>query len=458
MPLYGGRNMRAIPFIFMIFALTAALVSAETELKHRGFNGFGFRSLTRDDRDSLNLSDTRGILVTTVLEDSPAERAGLQTGDIILKYADSLVLDNRQFQNIFPLFYAGDTIPIVLLRAGEEMTTNIILQAPPLEQSEEIEVEYTSFASNGIRLRCVVTSPLNTRGKKLPALFLVSALSSPRFIDVPFYGMIKELAYWVTKQGFRVMRFELRGYGDSEGEDYRLTDFDTEVRDNLAALDFLMNRTDVDRKDVYVYGHSTAGIIAPVLATTRDIAGLIVSCTIGRTYYERMLSTLRLQSRFQNESPVETDRTLKAYLQLTTLVAGGSSLTEILKAHPDLKELVNANNRIMDDRTAAYWKQQLNINIPDVYAQITAPVLIVYAASDYLTEPACHEHIRDVLLAAGNVDVVLTVIPEADHAYAYAADRKESFDNYQTRNFKENPEVKKAIAAWLVSTYGAKDQ
>ncbi|UCC11550.1 MAG: hypothetical protein JSW02_09380, partial [candidate division WOR-3 bacterium] len=71
---------------------------------------------------------------------------------------------------------------------------------------------------------------------------------------------------------------------------------------------------------------------------------------------------------------------------------------------------------------------------------------------------ACHEHIRDVLLAAGNEDVVLTVIPGTDHAYAYAQDKRESFGNYQTRNFRENPAAKKAIAAWLVSTYAGKDQ
>ena len=57
--------------------------------------------------------------------------------------------------------------------------------------------------------------------------------------------------------------------------------------------------------------------------------------------------------------------------------------------------------------------------------------------------------IRDVLVVSGNPDVTLEVIPGADHAYAFAKDKRESYDNYKTRNFRGNPESIRRVTEWL---------
>ncbi|HVP57129.1 MAG TPA: alpha/beta fold hydrolase, partial [bacterium] len=259
----------------------------------------------------------------------------------------------------------------------------------------------------------------------------------------------REIAYAATKAGFRVLRFELRGSGDSEGEDYRETDFTAEVNDNLAAFDYLVSRPDVDPAQVFVMGHSTGGMVAAIIASRRETAGLIVSCTIGRTFYERSLETLRLQSEFAGDPPSVTDTKLKEYLDLMTAAARGDSLSEITARNPALAKYVNTSGRIMDDRNLAYWREQLNLNLPDIYAHVTEPVLIIYAASDFLTELACHEAIRDVLKAAGNRDVTLAVVPETDHAYAYARDKREAYDSYAKSDRKPNPEPFRRVAEWL---------
>jgi alpha-beta hydrolase superfamily lysophospholipase len=266
--------------------------------------------------------------------------------------------------------------------------------------------------------------------------------------------MGRELAHTFSRNGFRVLRFELRGAGDSEGEDYRTTDFLSEVDDNLAALDYLMGRSDVDRNRVFVMGHSTGGMVAAVTASRRDLAGLVVSCTVGRTFYERMLETLRFQGEMGGDNPEDLDRTLKDYLDLTVGVARGDSLASIVASNPNVAAFVNAAGRIMDDRNTAYWEQQLNLNLSETYSRIEEPVLIVYAASDFLTQLACHEHIRDVLIASGNEKVTLKVVEGVDHAYSHAEDRGESFIHYQTRDFRGNPEPIERIATWLSTVSG----
>jgi alpha-beta hydrolase superfamily lysophospholipase len=449
----GGYSMKKLilPISIFLLIIFVQISLAKKELKRRGFVGLGYRAITQADIDSLKLPDGKGLMVNRVLSNTPADRAGIKVGDILKKYDENIILDQSQFLTILRKYFAGDTIKISLLRNGKLKTVNLIMEALPEEKSDEIDIQYTSFPTGGIYLRAVVTSPLKSQNKKLPALLIVSALHSPQLIGASFYSLHRELAYAVTKAGFRVMRFELRGYGDSEGEDYRTTDFNTEVEDNLAGLDYLMNRDDVDKDNVFVFGISTGGQVAAILASKREIRGLITSNTIGRTFYERMVETLRLQGKFSGDSYSEIDQTIKNYLNLTVSVAHGDSLNSILQRSPELSSLVNQNSRIMDDRTVAYWRQQLNLNLSDIYNKITEPVLVLYAESDFITQIACHEHIRDVLTTAGNKDVTLTVIPICDHAFSYVRDKKESFENYKTRNFKFNAEPARQITEWLIA-------
>ena len=419
------------------------------ELRSRGFAGFAYRGVTSDDVAEMGLQDTTGVLVTLVLPDSPAGLAGLQEGDVVLAFDDHNLSNALLLTKVIRCYYDSDEVVLTLVRDGERLSLPMTF-ASSREHSDEVDVEYASFTNQeGSRLRAVITSPLGSGTDRLPALLLVSALSSPRLIDAPGYGMLREIAEEISKTGLRVMRFEQRGYGDSEGEDFRTADLNTEVSDNLDGLDYLRRRRDVDPERVFVMGHSTGGFVAAQLASRRDLAGLIVSCTIGRTFYERMLETLRMQSELAGDPPAETDRTLADYLMLTAEVASGRSLSEITARNPRLTRFVNADGRIMDDRTAAYWRQQLTLNLPEVYRAVEEPVLIVYAASDFLTQLACHERIRKLLEDAGNDDVTLAVIENLDHAYASAVDRAESYENYKTRAFEGNPAAIERIREWL---------
>jgi alpha-beta hydrolase superfamily lysophospholipase len=435
----------------LIFALIG-LARGDCDLRSRGLVGFRYRDLSDTDRDSLGLPEVSGVVVIQIVPDSPAEQAGMKVSDIITHFDDRSIRDGSDLIGALRSYYAGDSVVISGLRGDESIAIPLTFQALPREENERIDIEYTCFETGGARLRAVMTSPLNSSDSKLPAMLIVSALGSPRLTGMRYYSLGRELAHTLAEKGFRVLRFELRGAGDSEGEDFRTTDFFAEVDDNLAALDYLIQRPDVDGNQVFVMGHSTGGMVAAVIAGQRDLAGLIVSCTIGRTFYERMFETLRFQAQRGGDSPEAIDEMLKDYLELTVSIASGDSLAQVTRRNPDLTQYVNTSGRIMDDRNADYWRQQLNLNLSETYSQVTEPVLIIYAASDFLTQLACHEHIRDVLVISGNEQVRLKVIPDLDHAYAHAEDKQVSYANYQTRDFKGNPEPIDKMVSWLNET------
>lgn len=430
-----------------LLALGPRSVLAGDALRRRAFIGIGYRAATSTESDSLRLR-ARRLIVNRVLPASPAERAGLRVGDVIESVDGREVLDESGLRSILRERYAGQTIVLSVQRSSVRHALRLVAEALPPEHADGVEIEYGSFFARGARLRAVIASPLGSGRKRLPAVLIVSALGSPQLIGGQFPSMSRDLAYRLVRSGFRVLRFELRGSGDSEGEDYRTTDLESEVADNLAALEYLAARSDVDPRRIFVFGHSTGGMEAAMVATRRPLAGLIVSGTIGRTYFERMAETLRLQGRLAGDPEPVIDRTVSGYIQFASAILRGEAVPE-LQRDTTFVRFFNSAGRVMDDRTVEFWRQQLSVRPAEIYARVDCPVLIVYPASDYLTQLACHERIRDVLLASGNRDVTLRVIGEADHAYSRAKDVRAAFENRRTRKFDENPAPGDTIASWL---------
>lgn len=431
------------------FSVASQPVETAEPLKSRGMAGFAFRPLTKDDAANVASAPFDGVMIKSVFPDTPAKKAGLEAGDLLVEYDGALISDESQFQDIVHTKYAGEKVAVAVWRHGKPIHATLTLVEPPREQASDLDIEYTSFKSANNRLRAVMVAPKAVAGKSLPGLLMVSALGSPRLRQFPGLDMNRELAFAVARQGYRVMRFELRGSGDSEGRDYRETDFRTEIDDNLAALNFLLSRSDVDPKKTYVFGHSTGGTIAAVLAGQRPVAGLIISGTIGRSYLERVFETVRLQGGLGGKSEIEIDANIKDYLALFASLLASDSLTVVMKERPALSRFVNQNQRIMDDRTSAYWNQQLNLNLAQIYLAVKVPTLILYNACDFISTRACHEWIRDVLMNAGNSQILLRIIEGADHHYAQVKSFSDSFRDYQMGTAPLNPEPIRVILEWL---------
>ena len=88
---------------------------AERPVKGSGF--FGFASSDTDD----------GLLVGDVLDDSPADKAGVKAGDIILKIDGEQIPDKDSFKVILKEKAAGERVTLSLLREGEEKSIEVKL-------------------------------------------------------------------------------------------------------------------------------------------------------------------------------------------------------------------------------------------------------------------------------------------------------------------------------------------
>ncbi|WP_342147269.1 Do family serine endopeptidase [Rickettsiella endosymbiont of Aleochara curtula] len=97
----------------------------------RGLMGVLVQDLTPALATALHIApDTNGALVSQVPNYSPAETAGIQTGDIIQSINGTSIHNGGQVKNIVGMLRVGDKITIKLLRKGKTINTVINLTDP----------------------------------------------------------------------------------------------------------------------------------------------------------------------------------------------------------------------------------------------------------------------------------------------------------------------------------------
>jgi serine protease Do len=97
-----------------------------------GFIGITYGPVTREVADALSLPNTRGAFISYVIPGGAAHRAGLQSGDIILKFNGQNI---EEFSDLKPLVSSlkpGTKITVTVLRKGKELTLplTIIVKEP----------------------------------------------------------------------------------------------------------------------------------------------------------------------------------------------------------------------------------------------------------------------------------------------------------------------------------------
>ncbi|RMH18595.1 MAG: DegQ family serine endoprotease [Gammaproteobacteria bacterium] len=111
------------------FAIPSNMVRASMEQiieygeVKRGQIGVTIQDITPDLREAFDLENgQKGVLITKVLEDSPAENAGLKEGDIIVAVNEKPTRSAGQLRSQIGIKKVGDKVRIKILRNGESKT------------------------------------------------------------------------------------------------------------------------------------------------------------------------------------------------------------------------------------------------------------------------------------------------------------------------------------------------
>jgi len=117
--------------IGLSFAIPASVVSnvvaqiQENGVVERGWLGVSIQDVDRNLADSFGLDRPRGALIAQVGGDSPAERGGLLSGDIIIQFDGKDIETSAELPHVVGLITPGTRCQVVIVREGAKTTLEV---------------------------------------------------------------------------------------------------------------------------------------------------------------------------------------------------------------------------------------------------------------------------------------------------------------------------------------------
>lgn len=115
----------------------------------RGLLGVSMYTVTPDIAQSLGLPSAQGALVSQVVDGSPAEKAGIHTGDVITSVNGQPVKSNGELRNAIGLMRVGDKVEIGLLREGKPIHLTAVISDTTTPQASTTAPEGINKAFEG---------------------------------------------------------------------------------------------------------------------------------------------------------------------------------------------------------------------------------------------------------------------------------------------------------------------
>jgi len=268
-----------------------------------------------------------------------------------------------------------------------------------------------------------------------PAVLYVSGSGSQ---DRHGFQGVLDLGTWqildaIASAGFVVLRTDDRGIGKTpigpKGINPTEIGYDDLVSDARHGLKLLQSRAEVNKKKIFVVGHSEGGLTAPILAgEDTSIAGVVCLAGMGRNLYDVTLE--QVQNSISGQPNAAQEQTLKVQREFQDAVkAGREPDFNILGANASLRLKVIWKNDILPIKT--WWHQHFVKDIPAIHAALKCPVLVMQGQADFQVNP--DRDARQILknvMAGPCTEATLKIYADLDHLFKPCGGRKSELKLY----------------------------
>ncbi len=125
----------------------------------RGWLGVYIQEVTGELAESFGLDRPHGALVAQVIADSPAEKGGIQVGDVILSFDGHPISHSSDLPPMVGRFHVGAEAEVVILRGGKEMRRKITIE--PLPGDDQIAARRQGVDKNRVARLGIAVVPLS---------------------------------------------------------------------------------------------------------------------------------------------------------------------------------------------------------------------------------------------------------------------------------------------------------
>jgi uncharacterized protein len=272
-----------------------------------------------------------------------------------------------------------------------------------------------------------------SRGAQVPAIILVhgsGSSSGDRDETIGPNKPFRDLAGGLASRGIAVLRYDKRTFAHGAQMDVRRITVEDEIlADVTAAIELLKTRKEIDRKRIFVLGHSLGGTVAPIVGERHpDLAGLILLAAGSRPLLPVMAEQIEYIRSLSPGAPAGAADSILAQIKLwmdpslpdTMLVMGGGV-------------------------SLGYFRDLDRRNVTQVAAALKMPILVLQGERDYQVTTADFDLWKSAL--AGDRKATFKLYPDLNHLFMKGTG-KATPSEYAKAGFV-SPEVIGSIVDWV---------
>lgn len=376
----------------------------------------------------LSISDN-GMVTVSSLE-SVAVKAGLLDKDEIVTINGKKITGQPDITQVKKEIKGGDIVNITAKRGGKEVKASFKILPRPFEKYEGIDVNYGEVKTQyGYSVQTITTRPAGVT-KKMPGIFFVGWLScdpvevNPANLD----GWAQLIQDFAARSGMAFMRVEKPGMGDSGGPDCESCDLENDMAAYRAGFAAFKKMSFIDSTQLFVFGGSIGGALAPVLMQNEKLKGIIVANTFSRTWFEHFMDFERGRLELSGNAK-ELNKSMNLFSEFySDYLIKKQTPGEVIKQKPHLAEIWYDEPTSQFGRPAKYHHQVQHLDVAGAWQKLSSPVLVIYGQYDWIMSRQEHEYIVHLVNGLRPGTATLQVIPNMDHHFSVYKTTQEAFE------------------------------
>lgn len=454
-------------FLSFITVFTLGFNSQSQTLYRSYYNGFSVIPLNDSIAKTVNCQSKKGLLVQRVVPGSTSANAGIQINDIVLELNTIPIKETADLKRgKLASLKENSLVTYKVWRNGEFKLLTGVAVSRPLETKNSIVYTYGAVPYKNGLLRSLISQPNDIKSKR-PAILFIQGYTCSGNTDLDVLHPYRRLTDGLTEAGFLVMRIEKPGMGDNENTPpCDEIDVNQEAEAFEKALLFLKKNPNVDTSNIFIWGHSMGGVIAPMLTSKYTwVKGAIVYGTVNLIWGEYVLKMTRLQSEGFGVSPVEVEKTVREMRKiLYEIFTLKKSPSQFVKENSTLKNTMQQQFGWQEGtdklftRSAAFSQTLDDINLNELWSKTKSKVLAFYGEADI--EALNDEGAKSIVSIVNQYNpgsATYHFLPQTDHSFAKVGTIQDGYKTKADPNYsslmiqKFNPEVVNVSTNWLKS-------
>jgi dipeptidyl aminopeptidase/acylaminoacyl peptidase len=278
------------PTLILIIALSIYSVSLGSSLERRGQLGVQLEPISMDAGKAI---------IKEVFPNGTAYNIGVEKNDTIVSINSIEFEDFNSFLNGLSQSKKEKRIKVSVKRGKKTMELKGELVDLPFTVKNKYELN--SFDFENSQIRTIIEKPQGEG--PFPVLYYIQGYPCQSCEYTNPNSSIRKFIDDMVSYGYLVYRVEKPNMGDSKGNlECSEIDFDTENAVFAKGYDELLNRNDVDKEKITLFGHSMGGWHAPIIANMKSPLATVVYGIRIEDWYDYFLYAVEYQHPFRNYS------------------------------------------------------------------------------------------------------------------------------------------------------------